>query len=314
MSFNPPITWYRSEISKSDLSKLTKRDSLRGMASLLVHFGLLVITGVTATFCALAHYWLSFVILLIVHGTFYSFLGYAGLGHELVHRTVFVSRNANDLLFSVISFLTWNNKYYFRKSHACHHQFTIHDDKDYEVKLPQKSVLKQWMFLVFFDFALFKRALKIHIENSFGIIKGSFGQRLFPKNSANYKMLIAWARILLIGHVALATIFFLSGLWPLIFIITLAPFFGTFLNRVLAQGQHYGMAPNSSDFRDACRTVLLHPFLASLYWQMNYHTEHHMYPAVPFFQLRKLRDIISSDLPEPTSGLTALLKVMRQKA
>ena len=36
---------------------------------------------------------------------------------------------------------------------------------------------------------------------------------------------------------------------------------------------------------------------------MNYHVEHHMYPAVPYYNLPKLRKAIEDDLPITTRGL-----------
>ena len=58
-----------------------------------------------------------------------------------------------------------------------------------------------------------------------------------------------------------------------------------------------------ADFRRCCRTVLLGPVTRFLYWHMNYHVEHHMYPSVPFYNLGKLRQAIADDLPPATRGL-----------
>jgi fatty acid desaturase len=38
---------------------------------------------------------------------------------------------------------------------------------------------------------------------------------------------------------------------------------------------------------------------------MNYHVEHHMYAAVPFYKLGALRKAIEADLPPAYRGLTA---------
>ena len=38
---------------------------------------------------------------------------------------------------------------------------------------------------------------------------------------------------------------------------------------------------------------------------MNYHVEHHMYPAVPYYNLPKLRKAIENELPIATRGLIA---------
>jgi len=49
--------------------------------------------------------------------------------------------------------------------------------------------------------------------------------------------------------------------------------------------------------------VHLNRFARFLYWHMNYHVEHHMYAAVPFYNLSRLRQTIRSDLPDAYDGL-----------
>jgi fatty acid desaturase len=41
---------------------------------------------------------------------------------------------------------------------------------------------------------------------------------------------------------------------------------------------------------------------------MNYHTEHHMYAAVPCYNLRRLHALIRHDLPPTPDGLIAVWK------
>ena len=38
------------------------------------------------------------------------------------------------------------------------------------------------------------------------------------------------------------------------------------------------------------RTVYMNPVLRFLYWNMNYHIEHHMFPMVPYHALPKLHE------------------------
>src|SRR3984957_19774051 len=40
-----------------------------------------------------------------------------------------------------------------------------------------------------------------------------------------------------------------------------------------------------------------------LYWNMNYHLEHHLFPLVPYHNLAKLHEIVKPDTPVPYSGL-----------
>jgi fatty acid desaturase len=65
------------------------------------------------------------------------------------------------------------------------------------------------------------------------------------------------------------------------------------------------MTPDVPDFRLCCRTYTCSWFPAFLYWNMQYHVEHHMFPAVPFYNLPRLRKAIEHDLPPAPHGLLA---------
>jgi fatty acid desaturase len=47
----------------------------------------------------------------------------------------------------------------------------------------------------------------------------------------------------------------------------------------------------------------MNPVLRFLYWNMNYHIEHHMFPMVPYYRLLELHHLCLADMPEPYSGL-----------
>jgi len=75
-----------------------------------------------------------------------------------------------------------------------------------------------------------------------------------------------------------------------------APFYGGWLFFLCNNTQHIGLQDHVPDFRLCCRTFALHPVTRFHYWQMNYHTEHHMYAAVPCYNLGKLHALIRHDL------------------
>ena len=66
-------------------------------------------------------------------------------------------------------------------------------------------------------------------------------------------------------------------------------------------------------------TVEVNPLVRFLYWNMNYHIEHHMYAAVPFWQLPKFHEALKKNLPEGPKSFSAGLRLVlsikkRQKA
>ena len=60
-----------------------------------------------------------------------------------------------------------------------------------------------------------------------------------------------------------------------------------------------GLAEDVLDHRLNTRTVYMNPFSRFLYWNMNYHVEHHMFPMVPYHALPALHEEIKDDLPPP---------------
>ena len=67
--------------------------------------------------------------------------------------------------------------------------------------------------------------------------------------------------------------------------------------------QHIGLADNVIDHRLNTRTVYMNPVSRFIYWNMNYHVEHHMFPMVPYHALPRLHELIKHDLPEPNPSM-----------
>jgi fatty acid desaturase len=67
--------------------------------------------------------------------------------------------------------------------------------------------------------------------------------------------------------------------------------------------QHLGLAEDVLDHRLNARTVYLNPVSRFIYWNMNYHVEHHMFPMVPYHALPALHEELKGDLPRPYNGI-----------
>ena len=50
------------------------------------------------------------------------------------------------------------------------------------------------------------------------------------------------------------------------------------------------------------RTVYMNPVFRFVYWNMNYHLEHHMFPMVPYHALPALHAEMKADTPKPYHG------------
>jgi Na+-transporting NADH:ubiquinone oxidoreductase subunit F len=49
----------------------------------------------------------------------------------------------------------------------------------------------------------------------------------------------------------------------------------------------------------------MNPFSRFVYWNMNYHLEHHMFPLVPYHNLPKLHELVKDDCPPPYTSIAA---------
>jgi fatty acid desaturase len=74
--------------------------------------------------------------------------------------------------------------------------------------------------------------------------------------------------------------------------------------------QHGGLADNVTDHRLNSRTVYINPVSRFIYWNMNYHVEHHMFPMVPYHALPRLHEAIKQDLPAPNPSIWSAYKEM----
>ena len=89
---------------------------------------------------------------------------------------------------------------------------------------------------------------------------------------------------------------------PLLF-CPLARLYGGWLHQMFSLTQHAGLAENVRDHRLNTRTVEMNPVFQFLYFNMNYHIEHHMFPMVPFHALPRLHARVEDVLPRTYSGL-----------
>ena len=72
--------------------------------------------------------------------------------------------------------------------------------------------------------------------------------------------------------------------------------------------QHAGLQEDVKDHRLTTRTVYLNPIFSFLYWHMEYHVEHHMFPQVPSYNLKKLHELIKNQMPPARKGLLGAYK------
>ncbi|MEZ0296759.1 MAG: fatty acid desaturase [Candidatus Methylacidiphilales bacterium] len=302
---NVSINWYRTKLPPGALKQLHEKSDWQASVQTLGYLAMLAIPGAGAWYSFNYGTWWLTAACLFIYGMVASFL--INAVHELGHGTVFRTKWLNDFFCHVFAFLGWINHELFQSSHIRHHRYTLHPPDDLEVVLPVRLIV--WNALR--HGIVNAGAFKGHIQNTLRIARGRFQGdwelTLYPENDKASRVVpVRWARAMLLGHGIIAMISISYGQWIIPIIISGSGIFGGWLNFLCNNTQHVGLQDNAADFRLCCRTFTLHPFVRFVYWQMNYHIEHHMYAAVPCYNLGKLHEMIRHDLPPTPHGLIAV--------
>ena len=310
------IHWYRTPISRDLLREMNQASNWKAALQVTGHLSLIAATS-TCAWLVQDHWWLLLPALLL-HGTVYVFL--LNATHELSHGTVFRTRWLNRFFLRLFCFLGWRSHILFWTSHAEHHKYTLHQPDDLEVVLPSRLTWQGLVRVTLFDPTMFVATVRKTIAHAVGRVEGDWEQHLFPPGDIKRRRdLRNWARLLLGGHIALVAGSLYLGLWLVPVLTSLGVFYGGWLRFLCNNTQHAGLQDDVPDFRLCTRTVLLGPLTRLLYWHMNYHIEHHMYAAVPCYNLGRLHSLIEHDLPETPASLWAAWRqivqiIRRQRA
>lgn len=303
---NTPIKWYRTPLSRETLAAVNMRSDWQGLVQAGGMFGLWCCTGAATLWLAFSGSILLAFVLLFMHGTVGSFC--INAVHELIHTTVFKTKWLNVLFVRLFGFIGWIDWLGFKASHNLHHRHTLHPPRDGEVVLPivshsRMAYLKQAIWVPRAPYYRFKDSLR----RAMGRIDDAWVASLFPEERpAALETLVTWNRVLLVGHSCIlvgslvAAGVTRSWAWLLVpYVLSFSSTYGSWLFYLCNSTQHIGMTDKVPDFRLCCRSMKLPRLVSFLYWHMEYHVEHHMYAAVPCYNLRKLNKLIAADLPKP---------------
>jgi fatty acid desaturase len=119
------------------------------------------------------------------------------------------------------------------------------------------------------------------------------------------RIVVREARILMAGYVGLLAWAAIGQTWVPLLYFFIPRFAGAFGVYAFITTQHMAMAQDVSDHRLCTRSMTNSWLGRVLYWNMNYHIEHHVYPSVPFHALPALNAAIRDQLPEPSPSLLA---------
>lgn len=281
-------------ISRERLHLLTERSDAAGWRQTLSHFGAIVATGL-----GLHLTWgtIAAIPLFVLHGMLLNYLFAAQ--HEFNHYTAFKTRWLNDVFNRITGFLVIYPRDYERWFHFEHHRHTQDWDNDPELIGRKPYTMFGYLLYLFGITYWVSRVWRLLVQASGNVTD----QYLTPRQR---ELVIREARV----HVALYSGVALISIWLQSWFVVmywLAPMLSTkVLHQVQNITEHTGIT-HEQDTVHNTRTIDTWPVLRWMAWNMQYHTAHHTFPAVPFHELPALHEELRKQLgyEPPTTGYLA---------
>lgn len=278
---------FLKSLSNEEQTRLTARSNGRGVRHLVGHVALILGCGLWIALGA-PLWWL----VVPVQGIAIVFL--FTLEHEATHKTPFANERLNEWVGRVCGLLLVLPFEWFRYFHLAHHRYTNIPGKDPELAAGQKQYHGWGPFLWHVSgVPYWSSMVRQVLVNAFGRAEAEYlPARALPRVTSEARWIL--------GIYALAA---LSLFWmPLLFWVWLLPvLLGQPFLRLYLMAEH-GRCPQVANMFDNSRTTYTTAIVRFLAWNMPYHTEHHVYPAVPFHKLPELHDVMRAHLLHEQDG------------
>lgn len=287
--------WYHSDISRKDMKELMQRSDGPAIRDTLIWFGALALSAAGGVW-----FWGSWacVPFFFVYGVLYGSAS-DSRWHECGHGTAFRTPWMNHVVYEIASFMLMRNPVTWRWSHARHHTDTIIVGRDAEIATMRPPALLRLLLSYVGIVGVWSSLIGI-LRNAMGTITPD--EKNYIPEGEQPKAIRA-ARVHIAIYLLTIALAFYSRSWLPLMLIGLPRIYGCWHMLLTGILQHGGLADNVTDHRLNSRTVYMNPISRFLYWNMNYHVEHHMFPMVPFHALPRLHELIKHDLPEPNPSM-----------
>jgi MocE subfamily Rieske [2Fe-2S] domain protein len=291
--------WYTPPVEREVMRELLIRRDGPAIRDTLIWFGLLIASGICG-FLLWGTWWaiIPFAVYGVVYGTSSD-----SRWHECLHGSAFKTDWMNNVLYEIASFMVVREATPWRWSHMRHHSDTIVAGSDPEI-LPRppdiKGLLQQ--FVIWPSAKAEFRKMFLHASGRL-----TEAEKIYvPENS--YPRVFLTSRIYLLIYGTTIALALATRSWLPLMYIGLPSFYGAWLMPFYGYTQHLGLAENVLDHRLNTRSVNMCLVNRYLYWNMNYHLEHHMFPLVPYHALPKLQQLLKNDIPKPHPSIYAAFK------
>jgi fatty acid desaturase len=295
------VEWFRSAVPRKRMKELMRRDDRAAIRDTALWLGGMAVSGAIGV-AARKHRWIAAPAFL-AYGVLYGSAS-DSRWHEAGHGTPFKTRWMNDTVYQIGSFCMMREPTVWKWQHTRHHTDTLIVGRDPEIAAMRPARLAR-LLANFFGLVDVPESLQLMAVHATGRLTEE-EQTFIPETEREkvYRTSRIWLAIYA-GTVAacVAT----RSLLP-VALIGGPRMYGTFMHLVYGLTQHAGLGENVLDHRLNTRTVKMNRLNRFLYWNMNYHVEHHMFPMVPNHRLPELHEEIKHDLAEPYPSIWAAYK------
>ena len=283
--------WYTPPITRAELKELMRRDDGPAIRDTLIWFAALIVSGGLG-----AWFWGSWAAapFFLIYGVLYGSAS-DSRWHECGHRTAFKTNRMNDAVYEIACFMILREPEIWRWSHTRHHTDTVIVGRDPEIITPRPPDFPTLLLNIFSlkNAVIFAGKLFRHAAGSLTEEEATF----VPLTERPKVYLMARIYLAIYALVIAACVYFRSILPAML--IGLPSLYGAWLQLYFGVTQHLGLAEDVLDHRLNSRTIYMNPIFRFLYWNMNYHVEHHLFPLIPYHALPKLHEAIKADCPAP---------------
>lgn len=263
----------RSVLEISVIRSLSHRSDHLGLLRFGLHLLIMIGTGFLVH-AAMPHWWLLIPVMTL-HG--FTIVTMFAPMHECVHRTAFASRIWNEVFGWIAGLLSFYNFTYYRYYHTWHHRYTQDEERDPELMSPAPRNLWEYLREISaVPFWFYRPATFI------GLALGRIQKYPFLPPTARTSVAISAAiqlAVYVAGIVSIGLGYQFAWFYWFFPALLAQP-----LLRAILIAEHTGCTTDENGLTNT-RTTLTNPIIRLLMWNMPFHTEHHLYPSIPFHQL-----------------------------
>jgi Na+-transporting NADH:ubiquinone oxidoreductase subunit F len=287
--------WYQSPVPRDAMRKLLTRRDGPALRDTALWLATVVLSGY-ATVRLWGTWWA--ILPYFIYSALYATTS-DSRWHESGHGTAFRTDWMNNALYELSSFMVMREGIVWRWSHTRHHSDTIIVGRDPEIAAPRPTDVRSFV-MSFFGIQSYVKYFRHIVIHAWGGMTAE--EKTFVPPTEFVKVYLRARIYVALYLIVLSIAVVRHSILPLM-LVGFVNLFGTWLMVVYGFTQHAGLAENVLDHRLNCRTVYMNPVNRFLYWNMNYHVEHHMYPLVPYHALPALHELVKADCAPPYKGL-----------